>query len=57
LASLSLAAADFERIVTILAAMPDFRTVQNRVDLLTDDFAGCPRGDLLAAGRAVEQLV
>ncbi|AGL18721.1 trypsin-like peptidase domain-containing protein [Actinoplanes sp. N902-109] len=43
--SVSLAAEDFERVVAILATMPDFRTAQQRADLLTDVFAGTPRGD------------
>lgn len=42
---ISLASDDFERIVAILAGMPDFRTAQQRVDLLTDVFSGSLRGD------------
>lgn len=43
--AVSLTADDLERVVTILATMPDFRTAQQRVDLLTDVFAGTPRSD------------
>ncbi|MHA5053893.1 trypsin-like peptidase domain-containing protein [Streptomyces sp. SD15] len=42
---ISLDAHDFERLIGILSAMPDFQTVQNRVDFVTDVFAGTPRKD------------
>ena len=60
--------ADFDRLVTILSAQPDWRTVQKRVDFMSDVFAGSPRqADLLGqfdadgaprgtAVRAVERL-
>ena len=40
---------DSERLVGLLSAMPEFRTVQGRVDFLDDVFAGSPRkNDLLS---------
>lgn len=34
---------DFDRLVDILTAMPEFRSVQSRLDFLDDVFAGSPR--------------
>ena len=43
-----LARADFDRLVGLLAALPEFRTETRRLDLLDDVFAGSPRrADLL----------
>lgn len=36
---------DFDRLVSILARTPDFRTVTGRMDFLDDVFAGSPRKD------------
>jgi V8-like Glu-specific endopeptidase len=36
---------DFSRLSDILGILPDFRTVQNRVDFVTDVFAGSSRKD------------
>lgn len=38
-----LSAADHERLAGILAAMPEFRSIQGRLDFLDDVFAGSPR--------------
>ncbi|WP_082393028.1 trypsin-like peptidase domain-containing protein [Nocardia arizonensis] len=43
--TINLVPRDFSRVVEILSAMPDFRTVQSRVDLVTDVFAGTSRSD------------
>lgn len=44
-----LSQADFDRLAVLLAAMPEFRTVNGRVDFLDDVFAGSPRkNDLLS---------
>lgn len=38
-----LSAEEFERLAGMLAALPEFRTAQGRLDLLDDVFAGSPR--------------
>lgn len=52
--SVSLAPQDFGRVVEILGSLPEFRTVQGRVDLLTDVFAGTPRGSDLSSTMDVD---
>lgn len=48
-AGISLTAADFDTLAGILAATPEFRTAQGRLDFLDDVFAGSPRrADVLA---------
>jgi len=42
---LQLSQPDFDRLVGLLAAMPEFRTAIGRVDFLEDVFAGSPRKD------------
>ncbi len=42
-AQLQLNQADFDRLVSLLASMPEFRTAIGRVDFLDDVFAGSPR--------------
>ena len=42
---LQLGQADFDRLVSLLAGMPEFRTAAGRVDFLDDVFAGSPRKD------------
>ncbi|MCP4423016.1 MAG: trypsin-like peptidase domain-containing protein [Chloroflexi bacterium] len=44
-ARLQLSQTDFERLVGLLASMPEFRTAAGRVDFLDDVFAGSPRKD------------
>ncbi|MFC4116813.1 trypsin-like peptidase domain-containing protein [Nonomuraea zeae] len=43
--SIRLSPEDFGRAAGILSTMPEFQTAQNRVDLVTDVFAGTPRKD------------
>ena len=46
--SIPLTTEDFSRLTAILRELPDFRTVNRRVDFLDDVFAGSPRkGDVL----------
>jgi V8-like Glu-specific endopeptidase len=40
---IQLSADDFDQLAVILAAVPEFRTVQGRLDFLDDVFAGSPR--------------
>ncbi|MFI9809536.1 hypothetical protein ACIHEJ_35285 [Streptomyces sp. NPDC052301] len=48
--SIALKQNDFERLVGIHGGMPDFRTVQGRMDFVTHVFAGTPRRhDLIAS--------
>jgi V8-like Glu-specific endopeptidase len=41
--AISLDARDFDRLAGVVAALPDFQTVQSRADFVTDVFAGTPR--------------
>lgn len=45
--SIKLIQDDFDRLVMILSTMPDFRTVQNRVDFVVDVFAGSSQRDTI----------
>jgi S1-C subfamily serine protease len=47
--SLGLTSDDVDKVVSVLAGLPQFRAVQGRVDLLTDVFAGTPRGEDIIA--------
>ncbi|NUR60749.1 MAG: trypsin-like peptidase domain-containing protein [Catenulispora sp.] len=47
--AVTLSPADFTRLAGIISVLPEFRTVQGRVDFLTDVFAGSPRSRDLAA--------
>ncbi|MCL5999372.1 MAG: trypsin-like peptidase domain-containing protein [Chloroflexi bacterium] len=47
--AIKLSTPDFDRLVAILGAQPDFRTVQGRVDFMSDVFAGSTRRDDLLA--------
>jgi hypothetical protein len=48
-AGINLNASDFDRLAGLLAAMPEFRAVQSRMDFLDDVFAGLPRRNDLQA--------
>jgi hypothetical protein len=52
--SIELTSADFDRVVGMLSTMPDFRTVQSRVDFMTDVFAEANAGSM-CFGRSTQR--